>query len=90
MSYQAPPVWCLHGTVSRLQYMARFSELLDLNRMYCNDLHSMAEIYGIEAASKAIVKVSRTAGGSVERWHGNVMEGAERSVEKPGPTPSAK
>ena len=39
------------------QYMARFSELLDLNRMYCNDLHGMANYYGIEAASKAIVKV---------------------------------
>ena len=50
------------GPLSCWQYMARFSDLLDLNRMYCNDLHSMAETYGIEAASRAIVKVSPPEG----------------------------
>ncbi|XP_043198844.1 DNA-directed RNA polymerase I subunit RPA1-like isoform X2 [Amphibalanus amphitrite] len=45
---------CTEGI--NMTYMARFSELLDLNRMYCNDLHSMADTYGIEAASRAIVK----------------------------------
>ena len=58
------------------QYMARFSELLDLNRMYCNDLHSMASFYGIEAASKAIVKVSEEGG----LGFGEALESVQRST----------
>lgn len=34
--------------------MVRFSDVLDLNRMYSNDLHAIAETYGIEAAAMAI------------------------------------
>ncbi|XP_066149248.1 DNA-directed RNA polymerase I subunit RPA1 isoform X2 [Euwallacea fornicatus] len=36
--------------------MCKYHDLLDLNRLYCNDIHKMAETYGIEAASKIIVK----------------------------------
>ncbi|KAL1509795.1 hypothetical protein ABEB36_004477 [Hypothenemus hampei] len=36
--------------------MCKYRHLLDLNRLYCNDIHKMAETYGIEAASKIIVK----------------------------------
>lgn len=34
--------------------MIRFADTLDLNRMYSNDLHAIAETYGIEAAALAI------------------------------------
>lgn len=34
--------------------MIRFADTLDLNRMYSNDLHAIAETYGIEAAAQAI------------------------------------
>ncbi|CAG9767764.1 unnamed protein product [Ceutorhynchus assimilis] len=36
--------------------MCKYHDLLDLNRLYCNDIHKMALTYGIEAASKIIVK----------------------------------
>ncbi|KAJ8947651.1 hypothetical protein NQ318_009535 [Aromia moschata] len=36
--------------------MFKYRDLLDLKRLYCNDIHKMAETYGIEAASKIIVK----------------------------------
>lgn len=32
-------------------------ELLDLNRLYTNQIHAMAQTYGIEAAARVIVKV---------------------------------
>ncbi|KAF7282113.1 hypothetical protein GWI33_003228 [Rhynchophorus ferrugineus] len=36
--------------------MFKYQDLLDLNRLYCNDIHKVAQTYGIEAASKIIVK----------------------------------
>ncbi|GJQ80589.1 putative DNA-dependent RNA polymerase [Trypoxylus dichotomus] len=36
--------------------MFKYNELLDLNRLYSNDIHKVAENYGIEAAVKVIVK----------------------------------
>ncbi|KAL3272242.1 hypothetical protein HHI36_022725 [Cryptolaemus montrouzieri] len=36
--------------------MFKYNDLLDLNRLYTNDIHMMAETYGIEAAMKIIVK----------------------------------
>ncbi|KRT85877.1 hypothetical protein AMK59_24, partial [Oryctes borbonicus] len=36
--------------------MFQYNELLDLNRLYSNDIHKVAENYGIEAAAKVIVK----------------------------------
>jgi len=36
--------------------MAHYPHLLDLNKLHCNNVHTMAEHYGIEAASKVIVK----------------------------------
>ncbi|CAH2001255.1 unnamed protein product [Acanthoscelides obtectus] len=36
--------------------MFKYHNLLDLHRLYCNDIHKVAETYGIEAASKCIVK----------------------------------
>ncbi|CAG9831713.1 unnamed protein product [Diabrotica balteata] len=36
--------------------MFKYNTLLDLPQLYCNDIHKVAETYGIEAASKVIVK----------------------------------
>ncbi|CAG9861401.1 unnamed protein product [Phyllotreta striolata] len=36
--------------------MFKYNTLLDLPKLYCNDIHKIAETYGIEAASKAIVR----------------------------------
>jgi DNA-directed RNA polymerase I subunit RPA1 len=36
--------------------MSKHRGILDLNKLYCNDIHKMAETYGIEAAMKIIVK----------------------------------
>nr|CAG4647637.1 EOG090X00BV [Moina brachiata] len=36
-----------------------YAKTLDLNRLYCNDVHAVARQYGIEAASRVIVKEVR-------------------------------
>lgn len=36
--------------------MFKHNELLDLNKLYSNDIHKISETYGIEAASRVIVK----------------------------------
>jgi DNA-directed RNA polymerase I subunit RPA1 len=36
--------------------MFKYNHLLDLNRLYCNDIHAIANTYGIEAANKVIIK----------------------------------
>jgi len=41
-----------------LQEMYKYAEILDLNRLYTNSIHTVAEHYGIEAAYQAIIKVS--------------------------------
>jgi len=38
--------------------MYKYAEILDLNQLYTNSIHTMAEHYGIEAAYQAIIKVS--------------------------------
>ncbi|KDR17997.1 DNA-directed RNA polymerase I subunit RPA1, partial [Zootermopsis nevadensis] len=38
------------------QEMFKYDKLLDLNRLYSNDIHQIANIYGIEAARRVIVK----------------------------------
>ena len=35
--------------------LVNFNQILDLNRVYSNDIHAIANIYGIEAARKAII-----------------------------------
>ena len=41
-----------------IQAMCKFSKILDLNRLYCNDVYQIAKHYGVEAASQVIVKAS--------------------------------
>ncbi|XP_004925181.2 DNA-directed RNA polymerase I subunit RPA1 [Bombyx mori] len=36
--------------------MFKYNHLLDMNRLYSNDIHAMANTYGIEAANKVIIK----------------------------------
>lgn len=38
--------------------MFDYANILDVNRLYCNDVHAVAQHYGVEAASRVIVKVS--------------------------------
>lgn len=37
--------------------MFKYNTILDLQKLHCNDIHKIAETYGIEAATKVIVKV---------------------------------
>ncbi|XP_053397077.1 DNA-directed RNA polymerase I subunit RPA1-like [Mercenaria mercenaria] len=34
----------------------RNADILDINRLYCNSIHDMAMMYGIEAASRVVIK----------------------------------
>ncbi|KAL4705922.1 hypothetical protein ACJJTC_017504 [Scirpophaga incertulas] len=36
--------------------MFKYNQLLDLNKLYSNDIHAIANTYGIEAANKVIIK----------------------------------
>ncbi|KAH8305928.1 hypothetical protein KR018_004137 [Drosophila ironensis] len=53
--------------------MFQHNKILDLNRMYSNDIHAIAKTYGIEAASQVIVKevsnVFKVYGITVDRRH---------------------
>ena len=50
-------VWRLKTDGVNLQVLWRYPDVLDLRKAYTNNIHAMASAYGIEAASKAIVKV---------------------------------
>ena len=38
--------------------MFQYNKILNLNRLYTNDIHAVAHTYGIEAATRVIVKVN--------------------------------
>ena len=40
-----------------LQVLWQYADILDLRKTYTNNIHAMANTYGIEAAGKAIIKV---------------------------------
>ena len=40
-----------------LQEMYKHDRILNLNKLYTNHIHAIAETYGIEAACKVIIKV---------------------------------
>ena len=52
-------LWRLKTDGVNLQVLWGHHEVLDLSRAYTNNIHSMANTYGIEAACKAIIRVSR-------------------------------
>uniref|UniRef100_A0A670J6Q3 DNA-directed RNA polymerase subunit n=1 Tax=Podarcis muralis TaxID=64176 RepID=A0A670J6Q3_PODMU len=39
-----------------LPELFRYADIFDVNRLYCNDIHAMANTYGIEAALKVLEK----------------------------------
>jgi len=39
-----------------IDVMVHYDSILDLNRLYCNNIHDMARYYGIESAYKTIVR----------------------------------
>lgn len=39
-----------------IEAMYQYDKVLDLNKLYTNDIHAVAKTYGIEAATKVIVK----------------------------------
>ncbi|KFP41128.1 DNA-directed RNA polymerase I subunit RPA1, partial [Chlamydotis macqueenii] len=46
----------LHTEGINLAELFRYSDFLDLNRLYSNDIHAMAKNYGIESALRVIIK----------------------------------
>ncbi|MBZ3870003.1 DNA-directed RNA polymerase I subunit RPA1 [Sciurus carolinensis] len=46
----------LHAEGTNLPELFKFAEVLDLRRLYSNDIHAMASTYGIEAALRVIEK----------------------------------
>ncbi|XP_054247488.1 DNA-directed RNA polymerase I subunit RPA1 [Indicator indicator] len=46
----------LHTEGINLAELFRYSDILDLNRLYSNDIHAMAKNYGIETALRVIIK----------------------------------
>ncbi|KAM6269791.1 DNA-directed RNA polymerase I subunit RPA1 isoform 1-T1 [Porphyrio hochstetteri] len=46
----------LHTEGINLAELFKYSEILDLNRLYSNDIHAMARTYGIESALRVIIK----------------------------------
>lgn len=36
--------------------MLQYDKILDLNKLYTNDIHAVANIYGIEAAARVVIK----------------------------------
>ena len=41
---------------ANIEAMFAYENILDLNKLHCNNIHDMARYYGIEAATKTIVK----------------------------------
>jgi DNA-directed RNA polymerase I subunit RPA1 len=50
---------CYNNDLLGLQEIYKYASILDLSRVYTNNIHYMAEHYGIEAAYQAIIKVSK-------------------------------
>ncbi|NWR85762.1 RPA1 polymerase, partial [Furnarius figulus] len=46
----------LHTEGINMMELFRYSDILDLNRLYSNDIHAMAKNYGIESALRVIIK----------------------------------
>ena len=55
-------IWRLKTDGVNLQELWHHEMVLDLDRVYTNNIHAMAAVYGIEAACKAIIKVRAIIG----------------------------
>ena len=47
----------LIGCLITSQVAFRYPDILDINKVYTNDIHAIANTYGIEAAARVITKV---------------------------------
>lgn len=54
--------------------MFEFEHLLDVNRLYTNNIHHVAEMYGIEAAQRSIIKELRAVQSAYDIKVPNVVE----------------
>ena len=57
---------------SPTQVLREYGDVIELNRVYTNSIHSMADTYGIEAAVTAIVRVSPCHSCGYTGMQGNV------------------
>ena len=68
---------CLQTEGANIDAIFNHEHALDLNRLYCNNVHDMARYYGIEAANKTIVKeivnVFKAYGIDVDKRHLNLV-----------------
>merc|ERR1712058_97844 len=42
--------------MGNIDYIFNYSQILDIQKFSCNNIHSMAKYYGVEAASKTIIR----------------------------------
>ena len=49
-------VECLTTEGVNIDAMFQHENILDLNKLYCNNIHEMSRYYGVEAAAKTIVR----------------------------------
>ena len=47
---------CLTTEGVNIDAMFQHENILDLNKLYCNNIHEMSRYYGVEAAAKTIVR----------------------------------
>ena len=55
-----------------LQVLWQYADILDLKNTYTNNIHAMANTYGIEAAGKAIIKVFFYAQITMQRFRSSL------------------
>merc|ERR1712066_642149 len=64
---------CLQTEGVNIDAIFKYESVLDLTRLYCNNVHDMARYYGIEAANKTIVQeivnVFKAYGIDVDKRH---------------------
>ena len=51
------PFHFISTSILHSQVLWEHPDVFDLKRIHCNDIHYVADTYGIEAASKIIIKV---------------------------------
>ena len=63
-----------------IEAMFKYANVLDLNRLYSNDIHAVSRVYGIEAASRVIVNVSVSGIFCLKKKTGSLVCVSRRSV----------
>ena len=50
-------LFSFYGNLKLSQEIMKYAEILDLDKLYTNDIHAIANQYGLEAAGRALVQV---------------------------------